>query len=782
MYFAMKKNERYLLEQLFAAFEYLWPAGLLLFLLHNAYYSSANEFSSDKISFFCAGIIFPLCAFIIYLSEHVNSLFWILKGLKLWLILYSLNAFRNYWFEESSFTLFLCIPIVSLLIGLVHWYHHKKNLSISQGCITLFLVFFISLPCWFAAQNMIIMETCFIKWASTSWYVLPVLVCCSCLVAWVFFSPKMEDTNTPKQWIKHSFALLLFALLSFQTDSLFDYRVYTNWGFSHHWAFWVGPAESVRDGGWLLWNVPSQYGFLNILTIAMLPFTDVWQSMFILQSSFLLIISGMLYYFFIQWGKHFTNYLFAVLFTVSLVFFYPGPVTDVLAGGQPWPDVGPLRYFWLIASVWISWFFLGRKTPHVRCYLYFGSICWVIGILWSFESAAFCSTIFFAVLGVLLLQQISANTRKRFLFLESARLALPFFLIPATMLIFAISCIWIYYKINLGTGPDWLGYYEYALLHAGKKSMPLPLAHISAQSPIFIVILCVLASITLWKFKEHPQSPQSAMTLGIFYAFWVSLLLYVVMKHPLFMDCGHIFGLAIGILLPILDTLSHPLLSKLSRYALLPIIAFYMTNTFASPDLYRVVRSIHLPDTQLIKNMPPMEPSACLLLDWAHITGKESLACDYHGYTLPPPRHRDVMNKRIYNNHSWLPKPLVMFMVLPEKRQMQYIARNIRQHSQEKWLLMERPKINRANNVSRIRYPYIPKVIRRLLTMPVSHWNDEVCSNICRWTTARELYRKPTLAKGQLLLAKLRVMYSVQPTFQNEHWSLYRCIPKHPVN
>lgn len=36
----------------------------------------------------------------------------------------------------------------------------------------------------------------------------------------------------------------------------------------HHWAFFLGPAQAVFEGGHLLWSVPSQYGFLNILTIA----------------------------------------------------------------------------------------------------------------------------------------------------------------------------------------------------------------------------------------------------------------------------------------------------------------------------------------------------------------------------------------------------------------------------------------------------------------------------------------------------------------------------------
>lgn len=38
----------------------------------------------------------------------------------------------------------------------------------------------------------------------------------------------------------------------------------------HHWSFYLGPAQSVFQGGHLLWDVPSQYGFLSVWTIATL--------------------------------------------------------------------------------------------------------------------------------------------------------------------------------------------------------------------------------------------------------------------------------------------------------------------------------------------------------------------------------------------------------------------------------------------------------------------------------------------------------------------------------
>jgi hypothetical protein len=38
----------------------------------------------------------------------------------------------------------------------------------------------------------------------------------------------------------------------------------------HHWSYYLGPVQSVTQGGSLLWDTPSQYGFLNVYTAASL--------------------------------------------------------------------------------------------------------------------------------------------------------------------------------------------------------------------------------------------------------------------------------------------------------------------------------------------------------------------------------------------------------------------------------------------------------------------------------------------------------------------------------
>ena len=52
----------------------------------------------------------------------------------------------------------------------------------------------------------------------------------------------------------------------------------------HHWQTYVGPVELMLQGGYLLWDTPSQYGFLNTIFIYLMPFDDPWMKLYYLNS------------------------------------------------------------------------------------------------------------------------------------------------------------------------------------------------------------------------------------------------------------------------------------------------------------------------------------------------------------------------------------------------------------------------------------------------------------------------------------------------------------------
>jgi len=82
--------------------------------------------------------------------------------------------------------------------------------------------------------------------------------------------PPSERADRPRlRSPTNAAAIVLIGMVSLRTDGLFG--ALGKDGTFLHQSVYVGPAELVRQGGWLYWDVPSQYGFLSILTLVLLP-------------------------------------------------------------------------------------------------------------------------------------------------------------------------------------------------------------------------------------------------------------------------------------------------------------------------------------------------------------------------------------------------------------------------------------------------------------------------------------------------------------------------------
>lgn len=89
-------------------------------------------------------------------------------------------------------------------------------------------------------------------------------------------------------WL-HLAVIAVFLWISFRHDSLFIP------GSEYHWEYYIGVVQGIRNGGWLLWDTPSQYGFLNILLASLIPSASSWQSFYIFQGILLFLVSTGIY-------------------------------------------------------------------------------------------------------------------------------------------------------------------------------------------------------------------------------------------------------------------------------------------------------------------------------------------------------------------------------------------------------------------------------------------------------------------------------------------------------
>ena len=157
----------------------------------------------------------------------------------------------------------------------------------------------------------------------------------------VFFIKKQFKINfINKYW--WLFPSLIFFIESFSTSHFFSKY---GGGTMVHWQAFTGTIEMMQNNGYLLWDTPSQYGFLSLIFIYLVPSADPWMKFYLLNGILTFIIS--LLFFRLLWNKNnLAWYILAFLISWSLMYImtsgYP------FANSSSTPSSGPIRFFWLI--------------------------------------------------------------------------------------------------------------------------------------------------------------------------------------------------------------------------------------------------------------------------------------------------------------------------------------------------------------------------------------------------------------------------------------------------
>jgi hypothetical protein len=266
------------------------------------------------------------------------------------------------------------------------------------------------------------------------------------------------NLNIRTLWLQYLIPFVIFAVLSFRYDTLFL-------GSSeYHWEYFVGPIRSIRNGGWLLWDTPSQYGFLNILLATLVPVKSSWESLYLFQGMLLLIISCLVFTTLTKINPR--NNLFNFLLVATGIFF----ADPDLIGPQLYPSSSVFRFAWcyvLIILIFNSAYSSSKSPMNMKLLM----CAWVLGCLWSFESAVYSSAIYFSSLFISIFSSGPLSkegvTQSFFSLCRHIFLSLLF-------LAFALGIIEICYLIKLGVGPDWRMYSEYALSYgSGFGGVPI---------------------------------------------------------------------------------------------------------------------------------------------------------------------------------------------------------------------------------------------------------------------------------------------------------------------
>ena len=111
-------------------------------------------------------------------------------------------------------------------------------------------------------------------------------------------------------------------------------------GAHFHWAYFVGPVKTLRSGGTLLWDTPTQYGLGPALIPALLPFSDatiafaVFQSLIMTATALAVLVMVFLW-------SHRPRQFFVLSVLFLAAFFFADPS---LIGPHPYPSSSAVRF------------------------------------------------------------------------------------------------------------------------------------------------------------------------------------------------------------------------------------------------------------------------------------------------------------------------------------------------------------------------------------------------------------------------------------------------------
>lgn len=331
-----------------------------------------------------------------------------------------------------------------------------------------------------------------------------------------------EETFRQQPWISvhprlwfDSISIFVFGMLCLRTNPDL-----------YHYSFYTGPIELVRDGGHILWDVPSQYGFLSILFPAALRFWTPWESLHHLTAFASFCASVILYFFLAGRDKSSTNRLLSFFLTVCGLHFVPGFPSHGI-GPISYPSVSAYRFIWCIALLaMIGRVIAARVTlsaPKILMIRTFpGHILWILGSLWSAESMVYCSAVWLSGYFFIVAQRLVSTSQRLTISWRLYFSTAPFFLFIATIV--AVS---LFYLGTIGHFPEWYRLFEYATIYKnGFGGLPIdPRGSVTILTALLALILSFLL------FQSGFSSRKIPLIVAVYCFLWSTASYFISRSH-----------------------------------------------------------------------------------------------------------------------------------------------------------------------------------------------------------------------------------------------------------
>jgi len=523
-----------------------------------------------------------------------------------------------------------------------------------EGIVVLSILGLVALIAWMMAAGLV-------YWTRASeWFLgspIRILAMAVATVVSIAGLPRFGDTAETKAppgvafRIVSVFVLLLLIVFSFRTNPVVEF---------YHWGFWVGPIEQLRQGGWLMYDTPSQYGVLSVLIPTIMP-GSAWVAFWYYQAAIYAIVGVLMYVIFRRLRGGVANLALSFLVVFTTLFFRPRSASLILPA-QMTPSGGPVRFLWCF--VMLGWLLLvfrdavghKEKTSLGAGFPIVGHLLWICSIAWSFEAAIYSSAIWFSAFAVYLLQ-----TRKN---------VLRSIAIPVALLVGLYVTVWLIYKLGLGIAPDLAGYTEFGFLYS-KGFGSLPIA--TSGAVWYLVLVFFIASTAVVQFLiEDWKDFRLVVAAGVWGGIWSLSSYFVSRSHPVnLLSLAPVLLFAIAVLMIVIRHSPRRPWHGYVRGATVPVLAIPIAMTLGHPGLIANLKTTQLAPHRFTEQLPVMDSTLQTLLESTGARRNDPVVRIVDGRLMLP-----AWSDHSIDDRSWLPKPYEIISSLPAARRQVYIDRN----------------------------------------------------------------------------------------------------------
>lgn len=503
-------------------------------------------------------------------------------------------------------------------------------------------------------------------WKAPMAVIVAVAALCLCVAK---FQARATRVHRWPRWLPLAAAALLFAYVAAQTMGLRDPSSAMTWG------FYVGPAELIRQGGWPLWDVPSQYGVLSVLLVAWAPIHSAWEALFVLNACANVALALLVFWVLRRREGGILDWLASALMAVAVVFLRAG-LLPYFAGPAIFPSTGGYRFVFVVALLAVL-LRVARQPSHgiPARWLVAGTSLWLVSLAWSADAGLYATAAW--IPAYLSLAWAIAGHRRA---LRARLLAAPF-----VALLGMVGVVGAVYVVGLGHLPDLQSYLEYATTYAGGfGALPADPA-----GPALALLACLAVLGSLWVRSARRNGIPHATTAfltGAFLATWATASYFAVRSHP-----NNAVNLAPVLVVCLAGAvqltgreLARPDRVDL-RSLLVPLVGALMVGTFG--DLTAVTTSLLRPPASVasVQSLFWSRPGLAAFMANAHIpAGSPVVVVDDPADSLLPPQ----------DDHGatyWLPlAPYGELNLLPPAERMAHLQRFVERHRLDGWLIVHR--------------------------------------------------------------------------------------------